>query len=117
MSYGPLTSGLNILGAGLLLLQIFALADSLTRPAAAFPAVDKQTKNLWVILLSVAVAWGVLPMLIYQRFVFRSVLDLIVLAGTVVALVYLLDARPAVRAAGGGRGRGPRRPQGPYGPW
>ncbi|HEY2833494.1 MAG TPA: DUF2516 family protein [Sporichthyaceae bacterium] len=115
MSYGPLTSGLNILGAALLLLQAFALADALTRPAAAFPAVDKQTKNLWVILLTVAVAWGVLPMLVYQRFVFRSVLDLIVLAGTVVALVYLLDARPAVRAAGGGRG--PRRPQGPYGPW
>jgi hypothetical protein len=115
MSYGPLTSGLNLLGAALLLLHAFALADVLMRPAAAFPAVDKQTKNFWVILLSVAVAWDVLPMLVEQRFVFRNVLGIIVLAGTVVSLVYLLDARPAVRAAGGGRG--PRRPQGPYGPW
>jgi len=114
MGYGPLSSGLNILGAALLVLHAFALVDAAMRPAAAFTAVDKQTKNLWVILLSVAVAWDALPALVYHRLVFRSVMDLIVLAGTVVALVYLIDARPAVRSAGG---RGPRRPQGPYGPW
>lgn len=105
MGYGPLTDGLNILGAALLAVQAFALFDASIRPTAAFPAVDKQTKALWTILLGVAVAWGVMPMLIYQEMVFRSAFDIIVIAGTVVALVYLLDARPAVRAAGG---KGPR---------
>ena len=114
MGYGPLSSGLNIMGAALFLLHAFALADAVVRPAAAFPAVDKQTKQLWLILLSVAVAWDALPVLVSGRLVFRSVMDMVVLAGTVVALVYLLDARPAVRSAGG---RGPRRPKGPHGSW
>jgi hypothetical protein len=113
MDYGPLTSGLNIIGAGLFLLHLGALLDVSVRPAAAFPAVDKQTKQLWLILLSIAVAWDALPVLASRRLEFRNPLaDLIVLAGTVVALVYLLDARPAVRSAGG---RGPRRPPGPRG--
>ena len=114
MSYGPLTSGLNIIGAALCLLHVLALVDVAIRPAAVFPAVDKQTKQLWLILLCVAVAWDALPMLSLHSLTFRGPLDMIVLAGTVVALVYLLDARPAVRAAGG---RGPRRPQGPRGGW
>ncbi len=114
MGYGPLTSGLNLIGAGLCLLHVVALVDASIRPAAAFPAVDKQTKQLWVILLSIAVGWDALPVLSARRLVFRGPLDLIVLGGTVVALVYLLDARPAVRSAGG---RGPRRPKGPRGGW
>lgn len=113
MGYGPLSDGLNIIGALLLALQAFALLDASLRPPAAFPAVDKQTKALWTILLGVAVAWSVMPILIYQELVFRSAFDIIVIAGTVVALVYLLDARPAVRAAGG---RGPRS-SGPRGGW
>ena len=52
MGYGPLTSGLNLIGAGLFLLHLAALLDVCFRPAAAFPAVDKQTKQLWLILLS-----------------------------------------------------------------
>ncbi|HEX3612828.1 MAG TPA: DUF2516 family protein [Sporichthyaceae bacterium] len=116
MGYGPLTSSLNLIGAGLFLLHVLALVDVIVRPAAVFPAVEKQTKQLWLILLCVAVAWDALPMLQLHSLIFRGPLDLIVLAGTVVALVYLLDARPAVRAAGG---RGPRRrpPQGPRGGW
>lgn len=114
MGYGPLSDGLNILGAALLVIHAFALFDASIRPAAAFPAVDKQTKPLWTILLGVAVAWGAMPMLIYQDLVFRGAFDLIVIAGTVVALVYLLDVRPSVRAAGG---RGPGRSRGPRGGW
>jgi hypothetical protein len=112
MGYGPLMSGLNFLGAALFALHLFALVDAVMRPAAAFTAADKQTKQLWVILLSVAVAWDGLPVLVSGQLVFRNVTDMVVLAGTVVALVYVLDARPAVRSAGG---RGPRRPQGR--PW
>lgn len=114
MGYGPLTSGLNILGAAMLILHALALLDVLSRPQAAFPAVDKQTKQLWLILLGVAVAWGVLPMVLTQRLVFNSVFNFIGIAGTVAALVYLLDVRPAVKAAGG---RGPGKSSGPRGGW
>ena len=114
MGYGQLDSAMNLLGALLLGLHGFALFDVITRPAAVFPAADKQTKQMWLILLGVAVAWGVLPMLLTGELVFRSVFSIVVLAGTVAALVYLLDVRPAVRTMGrGGRGgRPPRTPRG-----
>ncbi|MGQ0623593.1 MAG: DUF2516 family protein [Sporichthyaceae bacterium] len=120
MGYDTLDSAMNLMGAGLLAVHVFALLDVSLRSAAAFPAADKQTKQMWLILLGVAVAWGALPALLTQRLVFRSVFDLLVIAGTVAALVYLLDARPAVRAQGGGRGgsrggrggRGPKSPRG-----
>jgi len=114
MGYGPLTSGLNILGAAMLILHVLALLDVIARPQAVFPAAEKQTKQLWLILLGVAVAWGVTPMLLTQSLVFNSVFNLIGIAGTVVALIYLLDVRPAVKAAGG---RGPGRTSGPRGGW
>ncbi|MGQ0846849.1 MAG: DUF2516 family protein [Sporichthyaceae bacterium] len=113
MGYGPLSSGLNVLGAAMLILHVVALIDVCSRPQAAFPATGKQTKQLWLILLGVAVAWGAMPMLLTQRIVFISVFDIIGIAGTVVALIYLLDVRPAVKAAGG---RGGKRP-GPRGGW
>ncbi len=116
MGYGPLSSGLNILGAAMLVLQVVALIDLISRPQRLFPAADKQTKQLWLILIGVAVAWGAMPMLLTQRVVFASFFDIIVIAGTVVALIYWLDVRPAVRAAGGGRS-GPGRPSGPRGGW
>ncbi|MGQ0463984.1 MAG: DUF2516 family protein [Sporichthyaceae bacterium] len=114
MGYGPLDSGLNLLGACMLVLHVAAFVDVLARPQAVFPAVDKQTKQLWMILLGVAVAWGILPMLLTQEIVFNSIFNIIGIAGTIVALVYLLDVRPAVKAAGG---RGPGKKSGPRGGW
>lgn len=72
----------------LFVVKAFALVDALSRPADAYLAADKHTKNLWLVLLGLAVAahallWGPL--------------GLLNLAGTVAALVYLADVRPAVR--------------------
>ncbi len=72
---------------GLLLVKAFALLDALRRPPEVFVAADKQTKNLWLLLLGLAVAADLL---------LRGPFGLINLLGTVAALVYLADVRPAV---------------------
>lgn len=113
MGTGPLDQGLNLLGGVMFAFKLFALIDAASRPAAAFPAADKQTKGFWLIVLGLAAAWDGRFVLIYQRFIF-SPLSILPIVGIVAALVYVLDARPAVRAMGGGNNG---RRQGPYGPW
>lgn len=73
------------LGLGLLGLKVWALIDALRRPAGAFVAAGKQTKVIWVAMLTVVVLLGG-----------TGVLGLFALAGTVAAVVYLVDVRPAV---------------------
>ena len=80
---------LLIVSFALLFAKGFALVDAITERAAAFPAADRQTKNLWLILLSVALV---------AHLVFWNPIGILNLAGTVVALVYLLDVRPAIKA-------------------
>lgn len=83
----------------------FALVDALRRPATAFPAAGKRTKNLWLVILGVALAANVI--LLYP-------LNIINLAGLIAAAVYVVDVRPALKQVGGGR---PGTHDGPYGPW
>jgi hypothetical protein len=101
---------MDVLSYAQALLHLFALLDTAIRPARAFPAADKQTKNLWLTLLGLAVATDV--------FFVTGALGLFMLAGTVASLVYIVDVRPAVRAIGrGGGGWNKRRPSGPRGGW
>lgn len=82
-----------------LALKAFALGDAAIRPKEAFPAVDKQTKVFWLIILGLAVVVG---------FVFPSGIGLLNIVGVVAAAVYLVGVRPAVREVSGGRrGSGP----------
>ena len=76
---------LFVLGLGLLALKVWALIDAIRRPAEAFVAAGKQSKIIWVAILTVVVLLGG-----------ASVLNLFALAGTVAAIVYLVDVRPAV---------------------
>lgn len=72
----------------LLAVKGFALLDASIRPAEQFVAADKQTKQLWLILLGLAfVAHILLP----------GPLGLLNLAGTVAALVYMADVWPTLR--------------------
>jgi hypothetical protein len=80
---------LLVVSFALLFAKGFALVDAITERAEAFPAADRQTKNLWLILLSVALV---------AHLVFWNPIGILNLAGTVVALVYLLDVRPAIKA-------------------
>ena len=42
---------------------IWALVDCITRPSAAFPLHNKQTKTVWLVILAVAVIVGGLGLL------------------------------------------------------
>lgn len=93
-----------ILWVVLLALKGYALGDAIFRPAEAFPAAGKQTKQLWLLLTGLAVLAHVF---------FSQILDLFNIAGTIVAAVYVVGVLPALRGVGGGK----RGAEGPYGPW
>lgn len=99
---------LSVLAFGL---EVFALVDCITRKPGAFVAAGKRTKQLWLIILAVAAAFGfiALPPPLGIGF---NMLGLLSIAGVVAAAVYLTDVRPAVRGASGRGGS-----SGPYGPW
>jgi len=69
--------------------QAWAFLDAVSRRAEAFVAADKMTKKAWLVILGVALA---AHMLIW------SPISLLNIIGTVAALVYMVDARPALRA-------------------
>jgi hypothetical protein len=79
--------------------KVWLFIDAVTRRPDVFVAAGKQTKNLWMILLGIAGVWNVIS---------RSPIDLINLAGTVAAIVYFVDVRPALREVSGGPPRPPR---------
>lgn len=101
----PLFTFFSILTYAALAVKLWALGDAVIRPAPAYVAADKQTKNLWLVLLGISVVlgwrWG------------GGIFDIFVIVGLIVALVYLLDVRPAVREVRRHGGSN----QGPYGPW
>jgi hypothetical protein len=74
---------LGLIALGLFVLKLWALIDCATRPAAAFEAYGKQTKVIWLVILVLAT-------------LLNSVFGILGLAGTVAAIVYLVDVRPAV---------------------
>lgn len=79
-------------------MQAFAFADAAMRPAEAFPAVDKQTKVFWLIILGIALAISLVFM--------GRVLGLLNILGVIAAAVYLAGVRPAVKEISQGRNDG-----------
>jgi hypothetical protein len=87
----------------------WALVDCLRRPARAFPAAGKRTKNLWTLILAVATVVAFIALPIPGGYgLGSSVFGFLSLIAAVAALVYLVDVRPAV--APYSRRRGPRGP-------
>lgn len=70
-------------------LQAWAFVDAMTRRPDAFVAAGKLTKPAWLIILGIAL---VAHMLIWNPV---SILNL---AGAVAAIVYIVDARPALQS-------------------
>jgi hypothetical protein len=79
---------LLLISLGLFVLKAWAFVDALTRRAEAFPAADKLTKGGWLIILGIALA---------AQMLIGSPGSILNLAGAVAAIVYLVDARPALR--------------------
>jgi hypothetical protein len=71
----------------LLAVKVFAFIDALTRPAQAYVATGKLTKQAWCLILGLTVA---------VTFVWPSVLGIFSIVGVVAAFVYVLDVRPAL---------------------
>jgi hypothetical protein len=81
---------LFVLGVGLLVLKLYALVDCTSRPAAGFLAHSKQTKQIWLIILAVALLATLIS----------GPLGILGLLGTVAAIVYLVDVKPAITGTG-----------------
>ena len=68
------------------ILKVWAFIDCLRQRADAFPAVQRQTKTLWVILTGIAALTG----LVFDP------LGIVGIAGVVVALIYLFEIKPRI---------------------
>ena len=89
---------IRLIDLGLLVLVAWALIDAATRPAAAFVAAGKQTKQIWLAILGVALLLCLIGL--------GGILGFFGFLVAVAAIVYLVDVRPAVRGM---------RPGGPWG--
>jgi hypothetical protein len=77
----------------LLAAKAFALVEVLRHNANLFPAAGKQTKQLWLIFTALGLVFHLLT----------DPISLLNIAGTIAAIVFLVDVRP--RAAAGQRPR------------
>jgi hypothetical protein len=104
---GTFFNALHLALLALALFQVFAFVDAAIRPGAAYTAAGKLTKIAWLVILAIGalydLKWG-------------SVTSILTIAGTVAAILYTVDVRPAVRQYSGKTGAN-RRNDGPYGPW
>jgi Kef-type K+ transport system membrane component KefB len=98
------------LSAAAFVFEAWAFVDAITRPSQAFVASSKQTKQLWLIILGVALVIGFAGAL--QKL---SVIGILPVVAFVAAAVYLADVRPKVRTFP--KNRTGASSSGPYGPW
>jgi hypothetical protein len=93
------SSGVNLIVLAIAVftfaLKVFALVDVSLRRPEAFPAAGKLTKVIWLAILGVS---------LLVALAFASPIMILNLAGTVAAIVYLVDVRPAIRGLGGTAG-------------
>lgn len=85
--YDPAAVLLSVIGLGLLVLKIYAFVDCLRRPEAAFVAMGKLTRPAWLAITGIAAL---------VQLVFTDPLNILSIVGTVAAIVYLVDVKPAV---------------------
>jgi O-antigen/teichoic acid export membrane protein len=105
-AYAPLTYFFVALAMGAFVVEVWAFIDAITRPTQAFVASGKQTKQLWLIILGVAVVLG-----LYSA-AYGGVTGILSVAAFVAAAIYLADVRPKVKDFRRGSSG-----SGPYGPW
>lgn len=83
-------SGLMLVASlAMFVVQAWAFIDAVSHRPEAYVAADKLTKPAWLIILGIALA---AHMLIWSPMSFLN------LIGTVAAIVYVVDVRPALRS-------------------
>ena len=80
---------LTLVTLALFVAQAWAFIDAVSRRPEAFVAADKLTKPAWLLILGLAL---LAHMLIWNPISFLNLL------GAVAAIVYIVDARPAIRS-------------------
>jgi asparagine N-glycosylation enzyme membrane subunit Stt3 len=80
---------MTVITLALFAVQAWAFVDAVSHRPEAYVAADKQTKPMWLIILGIAL---VAHMLMWNPLSFLN------LIGAVAAIVYLVDARPALRS-------------------
>ena len=75
---------------------VLGLVDVARRKDAVFPAVGKQTKTFWVVVLAVSAL----------AFLLFGPVSLLGLPAAVATIVYFVDVKPAVSEASGGGSSG-----------
>jgi hypothetical protein len=107
-AYGPLTLFFAVLLLAAFVVELWAFVDVIRRPAAAFLAAGKQTKQIWLIISGVAAVLGL-------AFAFYGgITNFLAVIAFGAAAIYHVDVRPKVKDyhnKGGGTSYGP------YGPW
>jgi Protein of unknown function (DUF2516) len=103
----PLTIFFALLLLAAFVVELWALIDAVRRPAAAFLAAGKQTKQIWLIILGVASAVGL------AFAVNGGITSILAVAAFAAAAIYHVDVRPKIKDYHKGRGTS----NGPYGPW
>lgn len=81
-----LLTAMFIVNLLIIALVAWSLVDCAIRPAAAFPAVERQTKLAWLLFLAIALA----------LVVFFQGISLLGMIGVVVSVYYLVDVRTKV---------------------
>ena len=106
-----LTHGLGTVLSFILLavivLKAVVLLDASFRPTNAYTAAGKMTKPGWLIILTLALVADLLV---------GGITSIFTIVGTVAAIVYWVDVRPAVKQVSG-KGTKKGQHMGPYGPW
>lgn len=82
------------LSVALFALELWAFVDALTRRPQAFTLAGKRTKPFWLVLTGIAALVGFAAMPPAHAL---SPFGIFSIAAVVVAAVYLVDVRPAVR--------------------
>jgi hypothetical protein len=93
--FGASNALIWVIDVAVLVLQVWAVLDCVTRPTEAFVAAGKLTKPAWLAITVVALLLGLIT-LPFQLFG---------IVATVASIVYVVDVRPAVKEVQGGGSR------------
>ena len=70
-------------------MQAYAFVDAVAQRPDAYVAADKQTKQVWLIILGLGVV---------AHMLFWHPIQIFNIMGIIAAIVYLVDVRPAIRS-------------------
>ena len=80
---------LTVATLAIFVIQGWAFIDAVSHRPEAFVAGDKMTKKAWLIILGLALV---------AHMIFWHPISLLNIAGTIAAIVYMVDVRPVLRS-------------------